>query len=235
MRFDALPASMREADTIAKIWRQSQPGSNATIGLLRLSGRAATEAAFKRNVAGTRFIHLATHGFFLGGRCASAPDRLGHAREEELATDAVRENPLLLAGFALSGANRRNAAGQDDEDGILTAEEIAALDLRGVDWAVLSACDTGVGEVRAGEGVLGLRRAFQVAGARTVIMSLWPVGDEDTRRWMTGVYQRRFTRGVGTMEAVRESSLEQLRRRRQAGLSTHPFYWAGFIAAGAWQ
>ena len=82
---------------------------------------------------------------------------------------SVAENPLLLAGFALAGANRRQAAGVEDEDGILTAEEIASLDLSGVEWAVLSACDTGVGEVRAGEGVFGLRRAFQVAGAQTVI------------------------------------------------------------------
>jgi CHAT domain-containing protein len=135
----------------------------------------------------------------------------------------------------LSGANRRRTAAPDEEDGILTAEEIAALDLRGLDWAVLSGCDTGVGEVRAGEGVFGLRRAFQIAGARTVIMSLWPVEDEDTRRWMTSVYDHRFARGAGTAEAVRTASLDQLRRRRQAGLSTHPFYWAGFIAAGDWR
>jgi CHAT domain-containing protein len=200
---------------------------------VRLSGRAATEAAVKAGAAGTRVLHLATHGFFLGARCAPTPDRVAHA--EPAGEIDAGENPLLLAGFALSGANRRESAGPDDEDGILTAEEIAALDLRGVEWAVLSACDTGVGEVRAGEGVLGLRRAFQVAGARTVIMSLWPVDDENTRRWMTGVYERRFVRGAGTMEAVRESSLEQLRRRRTAGLSTHPFYWAGFIAAGQWR
>ena len=208
MRFDPLPATPIEADTIVKIWRGHQGEA------LRLSGRAATEAEFKRRAAGTRVLHLATHGFFLGGRCAS---------------------PLLLAGFALAGANRRQAAGPDEEDGILTAEEVATLDLTGLEWAVLSACDTGVGEVRAGEGVFGLRRAFQVAGARTVIMSLWPVDDDDTRRWMTAVYDRRFARNADTMEAVREASLELLRRRRKAGLSTHPFYWGGFIAAGDWR
>jgi CHAT domain-containing protein len=74
--------------------------------------------------------------------------------------------------LALAGANRRASAGPEDEDGILTAEEVAALDPEGVEWAVLSACDTGVGEVRAGEGVFGLRRAFQVSGVNTVIMSL---------------------------------------------------------------
>lgn len=118
---------------------------------------------------------------------------------------------------------------------MLTAEEIASLDLSAVEWAVLSACDTGVGEIRAGEGVFGLRRAFHIAGARTVIMSLWPVDDEDALRWMTSVYERRFKRGAETLEAVRASSLEQLRGRRRAGLGTHPFHWAAFIAAGDWR
>jgi CHAT domain-containing protein len=239
MRFDPLPASAREAEAIARIWRQtSVQGEAPEIGqaLLRLSGPTATEAAVKQRVRGTRVLHLATHGFFLGSRCASAAEHVGHSSADQPRPDsAPAENPLLLAGFALSGANRRETAGQEDEDGILTGEEIAALDLRGVELAVLSACDTGVGEVRAGEGVLGLRRAFQVAGARTVVMSLWPVDDEATRQWMTGVYERRFVRGAGIAEAVRESSLEQLRRRRRTGASTHPFYWAGFIAAGDWR
>jgi CHAT domain-containing protein/tetratricopeptide (TPR) repeat protein len=229
MQFEPLPASGREAETILRIWRQN----NDRDPELRLTGRAATEAALKRRAAGTRVLHLATHGFFLGGRCASAiADQRDHA---VVAGRDAGENPLLLAGFALTGANQRHAVGDDEEDGILTAEEVAALDLQGVEWAVLSACDTGVGEVRAGEGVFGLRRAFQVAGARTVIMSLWPVDDEDTRRWMTGLYERRFARGLGTMEALRESTLDELRRRRKAGLSTHPFYWGGFIAAGEWR
>jgi CHAT domain-containing protein/tetratricopeptide (TPR) repeat protein len=249
MRFDPLPAAAREADTIAGIWRRSRdagpqlaaaPGvrsrSDDAVGLVRLSGRAATETALKQRATGARVLHLATHGFFLGGQCASAlartSDKGGH---DFAASSDVAENPLLLAGFALTGANRPQTGARDGEDGILTAEEVAALDLRGVEWAVLSACDTGVGEIRAGEGVFGLRRAFQMAGARTVIMSLWPVGDEDSRRWMTGLYDRRFVRGAGTMEAVRESSLEQLQRRRRAGSSTHPFYWAGFIAAGDWR
>jgi CHAT domain-containing protein len=216
LRFDPLPASTREAETIVGIWNASR---GSTDSVLRLSGPAATEAALKERAAGARVLHLATHGFFLGDRCTSG--------------DAG--NPLLLAGFALAGANRRGAAGPDDEDGILTAEEVAALDLRSVEWAVLSACDTGVGEVRAGEGVFGLRRAFQVAGARTVIMSLWPVDDENTRRWMKSVYEQRFAHGATTMEATRKASLDELRRRRQAGLTTHPFYWGAFIAAGDWR
>ena len=117
---------------------------------------------------------------------------------------------------------------------MLTAEEVAALDLNGVEWAVFSGCDTGVGEVRAGEGVFGLRRAFQVAGARTVIMTLWPVEDQTTRQWMTTLY------GYDDEEAehasaVREAGLALLRERRTRGLSAHPFYWAAFVAAGDWR
>jgi CHAT domain-containing protein len=144
------------------------------------------------------------------------------------------ENPLLLSGLAFAGANRRASAGPDDSDGILTAEEIAGINLEGVDWAVLSGCDTGVGEIKLGEGVFGLRRAFQVAGARTVIMSLWPVEDQTTREWMATLYQEHFRDGKDTPESVRGASLKILRRRRANRESTHPFYWGAFIAAGDW-
>ena len=112
---------------------------------------------------------------------------------------------------------------------------MAPLELEGVEWAVLSACDTGVGEVKAGEGVLGLRRAFQVAGARTVIMSLWSVDDQAARAWMRALYRGRFQQRLSTMEAVRAASLNVLRSRRARGESTNPFYWAGFVAAGDWR
>jgi CHAT domain-containing protein len=117
---------------------------------------------------------------------------------------------------------------------MLTAEEVAGLDLQSTEWAVLSACETGVGQVKAGEGVVGLRRAFQVAGARTVIMSLWSVGDEATLAWMQALYDARLRRRLDTAQSVRAASLRVLAERRQDGLSTHPFYWAAFVAAGDW-
>ena len=129
----------------------------------------------------------------------------------------------------------RALAGPDEDEGILTAEEVASLDLGGVDWAVLSACDTGVGEIKAGEGVFGLRRAFQVAGARTVVMSLWSVEDQATRAWMRALYEGRFQRKLSTADAVHQASLAVLRNRRARGQSTHPFYWAAFVAAGDWR
>lgn len=151
-------------------------------------------------------------------------------------TDAATgENPLLLSGLALAGANRRKEAGPDNEDGVLSAEEITTLDLRDVEWAVLSACDTGIGQIRESEGVFGLRRAFQIAGVRTVIMSLWQVEDESTRLWMRALYQRRFIAGRSTADAVRDASLQLLRSRRAKKQSTHPFYWAGFVATGDWR
>jgi len=112
---------------------------------------------------------------------------------------------------------------------------VASLDLSGTEWAVLSACDTGVGEIKAGEGVFGLRRAFQVAGARTVIMSLWSVDDQSTRAWMRALYEGRFQRHLSTADAVHQASLTVLRDRRARGLSTHPFFWAAFVAAGDWR
>ena len=89
--------------------------------------------------------------------------------------------------------------------------------------------------MRAGERVFGLRRAFQVAGARTLIMSLWSVQDEVARAWMRALYQNRLERNLETAEAMREASLTLLRKRRAGGLSKHPFYWGAFVAAGDWR
>ncbi|MDQ5858083.1 MAG: CHAT domain-containing protein [Acidobacteriota bacterium] len=237
MSFEPLPAAGRETEEIATLWNAAEDPRSAPARknvALVLTGAAASEAAVKKQARGSRILHLATHGFFLGGRCASALDASGR-QPGAPPPAAVGENPLRLAGLALAGANRRASAGADEEDGILTAEEIAALDLDGVDWAVLSACDTGIGEVKASEGVFGLRRAFQVAGARTVLMSLWQVEDAATRAWMTTVYRGRLTRKLSTVEAVHEASLEVLRQRRSQRQSTHPFYWAGFVAVGDWR
>jgi CHAT domain-containing protein len=226
MRFGQLPASANEANAVVTLWNRTQRNT------VRLIGTAATEGAFKAQAAGHRVLHLATHGFFLGGRCAPQSDA---TTREGGSTRIARENPLLLSGLILAGANRRDATPPDQEDGVLTAEEVAALNLTGVEWAVLSGCDTGVGEIRAGEGVFGLRRAFQLAGAKTVIMSLWPVDDQATQRWMSALYANRLTRNLSSADAVRQASLSVLHLRRTNGVSTHPLYWAAFVAAGDWR
>ena len=235
MKFETLSASAREVSDVTSLWRR--PGRilrDAESNAVQLTGVAASESAFKQQAQGKRVLHLATHGFFLGGKCASALEA-GHKPSGDGLVSSLGENPLLLSGLALAGANHRQTAGPDEEDGILTAEEIAALDLSGVEWAVLSACDTGVGEVKAGEGVLGLRRAFEVAGARTLILSLWPVEDQAARDWMRQLYRARLVLGLTTIDAVHQANLHTLRQRRASGRSTHPFYWAGFVAAGDWR
>jgi CHAT domain-containing protein/tetratricopeptide (TPR) repeat protein len=241
MQFDQLPASSKEVDQVVALWKQSHPPEAppspklSPSEAIRLTGAAATESAFKSQAPGKQILHLGTHGFFLGDGCASALERSATTTPAGVSTKIARENPLILSGLILAGANHRNGATQDQDDGVLTAEEVASLNLSGVEWAVLSGCDTGVGEVRAGEGVFGLRRAFQVAGAKTVIMSLWPVEDQTTREWMTALYQGRLAKKMDTANAVRDASLALLHQRRAKGLSTHPFHWAAFVAAGDWR
>lgn len=229
LRFQPLDGTLQEARELSRLWP-------TPLGAARtLVGNEASEHVFKQQAHGYRVLHLATHGFFLDGSCLPESTRAGTRGVGGLSSTKAVENPLRLSGLALAGANRRAQARADEDDGILTAEEVAMLDLQGVDWAVLSACDTGVGEIRAGEGVFGLRRAFQVAGARTVVMSLWSVDDQATRAWMRALYEGRFQKKLSTADAVHQASLSVLRDRRARGQSTHPFYWAAFVAAGDWR
>lgn len=232
LRFQDLPQSGEEVDAIAALWsRSSGTASGGDAAVLKLTGAAADEARFKRSAPGRRVIHLATHAFWLQDRCPSMAEavRGGGAA-------VPSDNPLLLSGLALAGANRRQEIdpAAETEDGILTAEEVASLDLSGVEWAVLSACETGVGTVRSGEGVLGLRRAFESAGARTLIMTLWSVDDAAAREWMRLLFEGRAG-GLPTDEAVHRAGRTMIRARREAGRSTHPFYWGAFVAAGDWR
>jgi CHAT domain-containing protein len=184
-------------------------------------------------------LHLATHGFYLDASSLGAGPgvrglELFVSGAEAYASAQTLVNPLLLSGLALAGANRRESA-TGEEDGILTAEEIATLDLETVEWVVLSACKSGLGEISRGEGVFGLRRAFQIAGAKTQVLSLWPVADGATREWMARLYAARCHDGLDAARAVRQASLEVLAERRRTGRSTHPFYWGAFVAAGDWR
>lgn len=170
-----------------------------------LAGKAASKARLAELHA-PRILHVASHGFFL--------------------QDARIENPLLRSGLALAGAN---GAHTTTSGGILTALEAANLDLWGTRLVTLSACDTGLGAVRNGEGVYGLRRAFVLAGTETLVMSLWPVSDYVTRQMMSAYY-RGLQSGQGRGESLRAAQLAFLARANRR----HPFYWASFIQAGAW-
>ena len=153
---------------------------------------------------------------------------------EDGAAVAEETDSLLLSDFVLAGANTRDRRDESSEDGIVTAQEVASLDLSRVDWAVLSGCETGLGTIETGEGVLGLRRAFEAAGAGTVIMGLWKVKDDSTRQWMRELCRARLS-GADTIEATRHATLRMLDERRKNGQSTHPSAWGDFVAAGDWR
>ena len=206
------------------------------LGTQPLMGPKAMESTVK-SVRSPRVLHIATHGFFL-------PDEQRRSGEPgpDLASTvpgpptparflgAASENPLLRSGLALAGANRRlrgEPLPAEAEDGILNAQDVIALDLLDTALVVLSACDTGLGEIQRGEGVFGLRRAFALAGARTLVMSLWKVPDAETADLMEQFY-RLTLRGVPCMEALRQAQLLIREAQRGAG----PFAWGAFICAG---
>lgn len=165
----------------------------------------ATETILKQTNA-PQILHLATHGFFL--------------------EDKKIVNPLLRSGLAFTGANSRKG---EKDDGILTALEASGLNLWGTKLVVLSACDTGLGEVRNGEGVYGLRRAFVLAGTESLVMSLWSISDFVTREMMTNYYKN-LKNGLGRGASLRQVQLEMLKKPNRQ----HPFYWASFIQLGDW-
>jgi len=177
--------------------------------LSSLSGGKATEAAVGVALEGKALAHIATHGFFAKGECRAALERSGR-------------DPMLLSGLVLS-------------DGILTASEVATLDLSATQLVVLSACETGLGEIASGQGVLGLRRAFAIAGTSTLMMSLWSISDAATVPLMDRMYRRALKRRdpMSAAEALRAAQLEIIAEQRKAGVES-PFTWAGFIAAGDW-
>lgn len=212
----SLPGTHAEVDALGEIWKRQTAEPDAVY-----FGVDASEEKFKQECSGKRVIHIATHGFFIGNECRPK------------GKDAVGENPLLHSGLLLAGANLKGAGTDslDAEDGIVTAEEIAGLNLHGTDMVVLSACETGLGDVKSGEGVFGLRRAFQMAGARTVVSALWQVDDQYTAALMSGLYAKHES---DLPAAMRAAQLGLIKQRRDAGNPAQPFYWAGFVATGAW-
>lgn len=253
-RFTPLPGTLGEVRAVEAAWNRA----DAT-PVERLEADRAGEAAFKERAAGRRVLHLATHGLTLGDDCpegaegtrgvggiapvtaaatplATSSRRKARPAATETKSADVAPGPSPWLGrrvlLALAGANRPPSATPDENEGLLSAEEVMTLDLSGVEWVVLSACHSAAGESWAREGVLGLTRAFHLAGARTVIASQWPVEDDATRECMTALYE---TRAGGTLDggfALAEASRRVLIARRAAGRSTHPFYWAAFTASG---
>jgi CHAT domain-containing protein len=203
--------------------------------VLRL-GAEAREAELKA-VQSPRVLHLATHGFFLSDQEFQRTNSLPFGRPGEWGqagrlpyVQNDRENPLVRCGIALAGANHAgritNAVA---EDGVLTGLEAALLNLQGTELVILSACDSGTGEVKIGEGVMSLRRAFRIAGAQTVLASHWNVSDKATSQLMTE-FMRRWRAGEPRGKAWREAQLSLLRSKEFAS----PYFWAAFTLTGQW-
>jgi CHAT domain-containing protein len=201
-----------------------------------LTDKRATEGALKALNAPS-ILHIATHGFFLADQPQSVVTNGRQLERPDAASVSQQENPMLRSGLILAGVNQKQSGA--GEDGVLTAQEAAGLNLFGTKLVVLSACETGLGDVQNGAGVYGLRRALVLAGSETQVMSLWQVSDTATRDLMIGYYTR-LQAGAGRIAAMHQVQLAMLHGtiRAKGGDAKadwrHPYYWAAFIPSGAW-
>jgi CHAT domain-containing protein/Tol biopolymer transport system component/tetratricopeptide (TPR) repeat protein len=223
-----LPGTAREIERVGDLFAMLHVGSVWRPGATCLSRDRATVAAVRGAMGQHRWIHLATHGYWEAGE---------------------GQEPELHSALVLAGAN----SGPEKRSGILSAFEVSGLDLERTELVVLSACETGLGRAQEGQGVLGLQRAFQVAGARSVIASLWSVPDEATQALMGRLYSNLWQRRLPRLEALREAQLWLLREgsRRPGvvrgmvrknpgvelarGAKLPPLAWAAFILSGEWR
>ena len=184
-----------------------------------------------------KLLHIASHAFFLADQKQAKPSAEGlseigtAAVSGGLRTGALKgENPLLRSGIALAGANTPpSSAGADD--GYLTALEVAQLDWKGTELVVISACESGKGDIQAGEGVYGLKRAIAVAGARSSLLSLWKVDDRATAAFVESFYSK-LKAGTGRADAL-ATTQKEFREHKVAGWR-HPYVWAAFQLSGDW-
>ena len=234
IKFAPLPASEPEAKNVAKLL-----GSDCALRL----GRDAREQELKSMVS-PRVLHLATHGFFLTDQefkrfkpTNEATDLLvagafaTSRNRRDLGPEDDWENPMVRCGIALAGANHATGITQAaEEDGLLTGLEASLLNLQGTELVILSACESGAGEVKIGEGLMSLRRAFRIAGAETVVASHWKVSDKATSQLMTE-FMRRWRSGEPRIQAWRKAQLSLLNSKD----FSNPYFWAAFTLTGQWR
>ena len=262
----SLPGFQRELETVRSLHKR-QFGSTSPIKTL--SGTKATESELLKNASQFSTLHLVTHGYF------EDPD-VKSIDQAEISHDAFSSQlqgpdpfintwmPGLLSGLVMAGANHPTNDPEDLNDGILRASEIEAISLQNVDLVVLSACDTGLGAVAGGEGLTGLQRSFQMAGAKTVVASLWKVDDRATQELMQRFYENLWVKQMSKIDALREAQLWMLRHPKELGAivfkdvrtrsdprdpkptttnstrpntngTTDPYFWAAFQLSGDWR
>ncbi|MBX2896717.1 MAG: CHAT domain-containing protein [Cyclobacteriaceae bacterium] len=211
----ALPGTKEEIDGINKILGASG------YKVVKREQRDASEASLKA-VSAPTLMHIATHGYFLADADLKSGDVMGIDAEN------AKNNPLLRSGLILAGVQQQNNNSvdlQSNDNGVLTAYEAMNLSLEGTDLIILSACETGLGDVRAGEGVYGLQRAFLVAGANALIMSLWKVDDAATQQLMTNFYTN-WSKTGNKQQAFKQAQLQLMTKYKE------PYYWGAFVMMG---
>lgn len=228
LKFKDLPFALVEGDELKKQFDEKE------IEHAYYSTKNATENNI-RKIESPRILHLATHGFFL-----KHTTRYKHSRGLQPISSGRPDNAsvfegrnthsddfLSRSGLALANANVAAAINPFTTDGILTAQEILDLSLEGTELVVLSACDTGIGEVTSGEGLYDLKRAFQIAGARSVISTLWPISDRGTSEFMKSFYKK-YLSGLGANDSLLATKREFIKSTKWSS----PYYWAPFVLTG---
>jgi tetratricopeptide (TPR) repeat protein len=224
-----LPHTLREVESILALHAAVLGDAH---GRLVLAGDVASEGRLVRELQRHAVVHLATHGFFQPSALRSSWSGALEA-EPDAALQLAGRHPGLLSGLVCSAPG--SADRRDLDDGYLTAEEVGWLDLSGVDLVVLSACETGLGRPAAGEGLIGLRRAFHTAGSNTIVSSLWNVPDESTAELMRDFYSNLWVTKMGRLEALRQAQLKMLNRNRADRGDPLPMTWGAFVLSGEWR
>jgi CHAT domain-containing protein/tetratricopeptide (TPR) repeat protein len=223
--FAAIPNAAREIDDLHGLLASSSDASRVSV----VEGAAATKDNVIAALPKANIIHIATHGFSLDDSCAEAANTRGVTIGDSTTAGAPN---FALSGLAFSGAA---LADGHEPIGVLSAGELGTLDLSNAQWVALSACDSGLGPIGRNEGVFGMRRALRLAGARTVVMSLWQVDDAATAGLMESLYRARFVEHADVPDAMSAAMRSTIAARRAANLSDHPYYWAAFISEGGWR
>ncbi|MEX2490094.1 MAG: tetratricopeptide repeat protein [Pseudomonadales bacterium] len=227
LNFDPLPGALEEGEIITDQVREHQTANETYFG------EEAQEQVLNTFAQPPRLLHMATHGFFLEPDDTLRRRLLKLQRGADIHVPPPGDNPLLRSGLAFAGVNNNaEFLGEIDtnNDGVLTALEVLDMDLSGTNLVVLSACETGLGEIHEGEGVYGLKRSFQEAGVAEVVASLWEVSDDGTQALMTAFYER-ILEGMAPREALRATQREMLDSPRWG----YPFIWSAFMITGSYE